>query len=67
LEQLAKVLPYGTLATTVPFYNISTLAIEIKNKEQIYNFSKSSKSRMNRFKELHATRKGRTAFWQPLV
>jgi len=25
LERLAKVILYGTLATTVPFYNISTL------------------------------------------
>jgi len=44
LERLPKVILYGTLATTEPFYNISTLCN--RNKKQIDNFSESSKSRM---------------------
>jgi len=35
-ERLAKEVPYGTLATTAPFYNISTLAIEIKHKYKLF-------------------------------
>jgi len=35
---------YGTLATAVPFHNISTLCN--RNKKQTYHFSESSKSRM---------------------
>jgi len=31
-------------------------AIEIKSKEQIYNISESSKSRMRLFEPMHATR-----------
>jgi len=31
-------------------------AIEIKNKQQIHNFSESSKGRMQRLEEPHATR-----------
>ena len=53
LERLAKVTLYGTLATAVPFYNISILCNRNKTKEQIYNFSESSKSRMKRFEEFH--------------
>jgi len=52
LERLAKVILYGTLATTVPFYNISALCK--RNKKIGYmNFQKAqraackgSKSRM---------------------
>jgi len=44
LERLAKVILYGTLANTVPFYNISTLWNE-NNKEQLYNILESSNSR----------------------
>jgi len=44
---------HTTLDTEAPFYNISTLSLEIKNKKQIYNFSESSKSRMKRFEEPH--------------
>ena len=53
LERLAKVTLYGTLATAVPFYNISILCNRNKTKEQIYNFSESSKSRMKRLEEFH--------------
>jgi len=38
LERLAKAKLYGTLATTAPLYNISTLCNKIKNKtnEEIF-------------------------------
>jgi len=42
LERLAKVILYGTLATTVPFNNISTLCS--RNKKQIYNFSEAQRA-----------------------
>ena len=45
LERLANAILYSTLATIVPFCNIFTFCNRIKNKEQIYNFSESSKSR----------------------
>jgi len=54
---------YGTLATTVPFYNISTICN--RNKKQIYKFSASSKSRMQRFEEPHAAREPQFAFGHP--
>jgi len=40
---------HGNLATIPPFYNISILCN--RNKKQIYNFSESSKSRMQRLEE----------------
>jgi len=42
LERLAKVILYGTLATTVQLHNISTLQYKKKNKKQAYVFSESS-------------------------
>jgi len=54
-QRLTKVILYGTLATTEPFYNISTLCKEIKNKKQMCNFSQSSKRRMQSLEEPLAT------------
>jgi len=53
LEKLAKVILHSTLATTVPFCNISTLCTRNENLKKIYNFSESSRSRIQRFKEPH--------------
>jgi len=46
LEQLAKVILWGTLAATVPLYN--------RNKKQIDKFSESSKSCVARFQSVGA-------------
>jgi len=55
LEQLTKVKLYGTLATTVPLYNISTLCNRNEILKNIYHFSESLKG-MQRIEERHAAR-----------
>jgi len=65
LERLAKVILYGTLATTVAYQFTIFLhfAIEIKNEKQTYIFLESSRSRMRFFEPLHAARESQ--FGQP--
>jgi len=46
---LANVILYGSLATTLPFHNFSTLCK--RNKKQVDNLLESSKSRMQRLEE----------------
>jgi len=59
MEQLAKVILYDTPAARVTFDSIATVCNTNRNKKQIYKFSESSKSGMQRFEETHATHESR--------
>jgi len=56
LELLGKVLLYDTLVAQHHFTIFLHFSVEMKNKKQIYKFSESSNSRMQRFEESHAAR-----------